>query len=116
MRRYIKENGFLGMIIPKAYGGLGFSVYAHSQIVTKLSTRCSALSVTVMVPNSLGPPELLMHFCTEKQKKHYLPRLAKGLDIPVFALTSPWAGSNAASIPDYGVVCIGPWQGEDGVT
>ena len=111
--RYIKTNGFFGMIIPKAYGGLGFSAYAHSQIVTKLSTRCSALSVTVMVPNSLGPAELLMHYGTETQKMHYLPRLAKGLDIPAFALTSPWAGSDAASIPDYGVVCKGQWHGED---
>ncbi len=111
--RYIKDNGFLGMIIPKVYGGLGFSAYAHSQIVAKLSTRCSALSVTVMVPNSLGPAELLMHYGTETQKNHYLPRLAKGLDIPAFALTSPWAGSDAASIPDYGIVCKGLWQGED---
>ena len=111
--RYIKEKGFLGMIIPKAYGGLGFSAYAHSQIVTKLSTRCSALSVTVMVPNSLGPAELLMHYGTEEQKNHYLPRLAKGLDIPAFALTSPWAGSDAASIPDHGIVCKGRWQGEE---
>ena len=110
---YIKEKGFLGMIIPKAYGGLGFSAYAHSQIVTKLSTRSSALSVTVMVPNSLGPAELLLHYGTEAQKQHYLPRLAKGLDIPAFALTSPWAGSDAASIPDYGIVCMGVWQGQE---
>ena len=111
--QYIKVKGFLGMIIPKAYGGLGFSAYAHSQVVTKLSTRSSALSVTVMVPNSLGPAELLMHYGTEAQKNHYLPRLAKGLDIPAFALTSPWAGSDAASIPDYGVVCKGVWQGKE---
>lgn len=111
--KYIKDKGFLGMIIPKAYGGLGFSAYAHSQIVTKLSTRCSALSVSVMVPNSLGPAELLMHYGTEEQKNHYLPRLAKGLDIPAFALTSPWAGSDAASIPDHGVVCKGQWQGKE---
>ncbi len=111
--RYIKEKGFLGMIIPRTYGGLGFSAYAHSQVVTKLSTRCSALSVSVMVPNSLGPAELLMHYGTEEQKNHYLPRLARGKDIPAFALTSPWAGSDAASIPDYGIVCKGQWQGKD---
>jgi acyl-CoA dehydrogenase len=83
---YVKDKGFLGMIIPKSYGGLGFSAYAHSQIVTKLSTRSSALAVSVMVPNSLGPAELLMHYGTEEQKNYYLPRLAKGLEIPAFAL------------------------------
>ena len=111
--RYIKERGFLGMIIPKKYGGLEFSAYAHSQVVTKLSTRSSALSVSVMVPNSLGPAELLLHYGTEEQKNHYLPRLAKGIEIPAFALTSPWAGSDAASIPDAGVVCKGVYQGKE---
>ncbi len=111
--RYIKDKGFLGMIIPKKYGGLEFSAYAHSQIVTKLSTRSSALSVSVMVPNSLGPAELLLHYGTEEQKSHDLPRLAKGIEVPAFALTSPWAGSDAASIPDSGVVCKGLWQGKE---
>jgi acyl-CoA dehydrogenase len=111
--RYIKEKGFLGMIIPKKYGGLEFSAYAHSQVVTKLSTRCSALSVSVMVPNSLGPAELLLHYGTEAQKSHYLPRLARGIEIPAFALTSPWAGSDAGSIPDVGIVCKGSWQGRE---
>ncbi|MBL8400619.1 acyl-CoA dehydrogenase [Accumulibacter sp.] len=111
--QYIKDKGFLGMIIPKKYGGLEFSAYAHSQIVTKLSTRCSALSVSVMVPNSLGPAELLLHYGTEAQKNHYLPRLAKGIEIPAFALTSPWAGSDAGSIPDVGIVCKGMWQGRE---
>jgi acyl-CoA dehydrogenase len=111
--QYIKDKGFLGMIIPKKYGGLEFSAYAHSQVVTKLSTRSSALAVSVMVPNSLGPAELLLHYGTEAQKNHYLPRLAKGIDVPAFALTSPWAGSDAASIPDYGVVCKGMWQGKE---
>ncbi len=111
--QYIKDKGFLGMIIPKKYGGLEFSAYAHSQVVTKLSTRSSALSVSVMVPNSLGPAELLLHYGTEAQKNHYLPRLAKGIEIPAFALTSPWAGSDAASIPDVGIVCKGPWQGQE---
>lgn len=111
--QFIKDKGFLGMIIPKKYGGLEFSAYAHSQIVTKLSTRCSALSVSVMVPNSLGPAELLLHYGTEAQKNHYLPRLAKGIEIPAFALTSPWAGSDAGSIPDVGIVCKGMWQGRE---
>ncbi|WP_374266762.1 acyl-CoA dehydrogenase [Zoogloea sp.] len=111
--QYIKEKGFLGMIIPKEYGGKGFSAYAHSQVVTKLSTRSSAPAVTVMVPNSLGPAELLLHYGTPEQKQHYLPRLASGQDIPAFALTSPWAGSDAASIPDSGVVCRGIHQGRE---
>ncbi|MDO9602861.1 MAG: acyl-CoA dehydrogenase, partial [Rhodocyclaceae bacterium] len=111
--RYIKEKGFLGMIIPKAYGGLEFSAYAHSQVITRLSTRSSALAVSVMVPNSLGPAELLLHYGTAEQKNHYLPRLAKGLEIPAFALTSPWAGSDAASIPDSGIVCKGIYQGQE---
>jgi acyl-CoA dehydrogenase len=111
--RYIKDKGFLGMIIPKKYGGLEFSAYAHSQVVTKLSTRSSALSVSVMVPNSLGPAELLLHYGTDAQKNHYLPRLAKGIEVPAFALTSPWAGSDAASIPDAGIVCKGIYQGKE---
>ncbi len=111
--RYIKEKGFLGMIIPKEFGGKGFSAYAHSQVVTKLSTRSSAPAVTVMVPNSLGPAELLLHYGTPEQKRHYLPRLASGQDIPAFALTSPWAGSDAASIPDSGVICRDIFQGRE---
>jgi len=111
--QYLKEKGFLGMIIPKRYGGLEFSAFAHSEVVTKLSTRCAATAVSVMVPNSLGPAELLLHYGSEEQKNHYLPRLAKGLDIPCFALTSPWAGSDAASIPDQGIVCRGLWQGKE---
>ncbi|MDX3985459.1 MAG: acyl-CoA dehydrogenase [Achromobacter sp.] len=110
---YLKTQGFLGMIIPKEYGGLGFSAYAHSEIVTKLSTRSSALAVSVMVPNSLGPAELLLHYGTDEQKNHYLPRLARGAEVPAFALTSPWAGSDAAAIPDSGIVCKGEWQGRE---
>ncbi|HVF63485.1 MAG TPA: acyl-CoA dehydrogenase [Casimicrobiaceae bacterium] len=109
--QYIKDKGFLGMIIPKAYGGLEFSAYAHSEVVHKLSTRSSAAAVSVLVPNSLGPGELLLRYGTEAQKRHYLPRLAKGLDIPCFALTNPYAGSDAASIPDYGIVCHGQHEG-----
>jgi len=111
--RYIRNNGFLGMIIPKEYGGLGFSAFAHSQVVQKLATRNATACVTVMVPNSLGPAELLLHYGTDEQKNHYLPRLAKGLEMPCFALTSPDAGSDAGSIPDFGVVCNGMHEGKE---
>jgi acyl-CoA dehydrogenase len=110
---YARDKGFLGMIIPRAYGGLGFSAYAHSQVIQKLSTRCSAAAVSVMVPNSLGPAELLLHYGTEEQKNHYLPRLARGEEIPCFALTNPFAGSDAASITDTGVVCKAMWKGQE---
>ena len=110
---YLKQKGFLGMIIPREYGGLGFSASAHSEVIARLSTRSSALAVSVMVPNSLGPAELLLHYGTEQQKQHYLPRLARGEEVPAFALTSPWAGSDAAAIPDHGVVCKGMWQGRE---
>jgi acyl-CoA dehydrogenase len=109
--QFIKDKGFLGMIIPRDYGGLGFSAFAHSQVVAKLASRCSATVVTVMVPNSLGPGELLMHYGTEEQKRYYLPRLAKGVEVPCFALTNPYAGSDAAAIPDTGIVCMGEYQG-----
>jgi acyl-CoA dehydrogenase len=111
--QYIKEQGFLGMIIPKEYGGKGFSAYGHSQIVMKISTRSATAAVSVMVPNSLGPGELLMHYGTKEQKDYYLPRLAKGLEIPCFALTAPEAGSDAASMPDVGVVCREMWEGKE---
>jgi acyl-CoA dehydrogenase len=110
--QFIKDKGFWGMNIAKEYGGLGFSAYAHSQVMTKLSTHSGTISVTVMVPNSLGPGELLAHYGTDEQKRHYLPRLAKGLEIPCFALTNPTAGSDAAAIPDYGVVCWGEHDGK----
>ena len=112
---FIGDKGFLGMIIPKHYGGLEFSARAHSEVVMKLSSRSSTTAVTVMVPNSLGPAELLMHYGTEEQKNHYLPRLAKGLEIPCFALTGPDAGSDAGSIPDFGIVCRQDWDGEKDV-
>ncbi|AJP57777.1 acyl-CoA dehydrogenase [Pandoraea vervacti] len=111
--QYAKEAGFLGMIIPKRYGGLEFSAYAHSQVVMKLASRCSAAAVSVMVPNSLGPAELLLHYGTEAQKDHYLPRLARGQEIPCFALTSPYAGSDAAALPDVGIVCRGMHEGRE---
>ncbi|MCZ6633473.1 MAG: acyl-CoA dehydrogenase [bacterium] len=101
---FLKEKGFFGMVIPKAYGGLGFSASAHSAVVGKLGSRSLPLSITVMVPNSLGPGELLVHYGTEAQKQHYLPRLARGEEIPCFALTEPNAGSDAGSIQASGVV------------
>jgi acyl-CoA dehydrogenase len=110
---YLKSEGFWGLIIPKAYGGKEFSAFAHSTIVGKLSTRSGVLGVTTMVPNSLGPAELLLHYGTEEQKNHYLPRLAKGDDIPCFALTGPTAGSDAGAIPDSGVVCKGEFEGKE---
>jgi acyl-CoA dehydrogenase len=109
---YIKTHRFWSMIIPRQYGGLGFGRYAQSSILTKLSSRSITLGVTVMVPNSLGPGELLVHYGTEEQKQHYRPRLARGEEIPCFGLTSPVAGSDAASITDTGVVCRGSWQGQ----
>ncbi len=111
--QYIKDQGFFGMIIPKNYGGLEFSAIAHSAVVMKISSRSVSSAVTVMVPNSLGPAELLLHYGTDDQKNHYLPRLAKGLDIPCFALTGPDAGSDAASIPDKGIVCKGEFEGQE---
>jgi len=111
--KFIRDKGFLGIIIPKDYGGLGFSAYAHTEIVTKISTRSGTAAVTVMVPNSLGPAELLIHYGTDEQKNHYLPRLAKGLEIPCFALTNPEAGSDAGAIPDFGIVCRGMHEGRE---
>ena len=108
---YLKKNKFFGMIIPKEYGGLGFSAYAHHRVIQKLASISSTLSSTVGVPNSLGPAELLLHYGTDEQKNHYLPRLADGREIPCFALTGPTAGSDATSIPDRGIVCEGEWNG-----
>ena len=110
--QYIKDQGFLGMIIPKAFGGKGFSALMHSAVIVKLTSRSGTAAVSVMVPNSLGPAELLLHYGTQAQKEYYLPRLAKGLEMPCFALTSPEAGSDAGGIPDFGIVCRGPWQGQ----
>jgi acyl-CoA dehydrogenase len=110
---FLKKKGFFAMIIPKRYGGLEFSAYAHSCVLVKLSSRSATVSSTVAVPNSLGPGELLLHYGTEEQKNHYLPRLARGEDVPCFALTAPRAGSDAASIPDTGVVCRGTYEGRE---
>jgi len=110
--QFIKKNKFFAMIIPKQYGGLEFSAYANAMVITKLASRSTAASSTVGVPNSLGPAELLLHYGTDEQKQHYLPRLATGDEIPCFALTSPQAGSDAAALIDSGIVCKGKWNGK----
>ncbi|EPN1383214.1 acyl-CoA dehydrogenase family protein, partial [Providencia stuartii] len=110
--QYLREHRFFAMIIKKEYGGLEFSAYAQSQVLQKLAGVSGILAITVGVPNSLGPGELLQHYGTDEQKKRYLPGLATGEEIPCFALTSPEAGSDAGAIPDTGVVCMGEWQGE----
>ena len=109
---YLKQHRFFAMIIKKEYGGLEFSAYAQARVLQKLAGVSGILAITVGVPNSLGPGELLQHYGTEEQKDHYLPRLARGDEIPCFALTSPEAGSDAGAIPDTGVVCMGEWQGQ----
>ncbi|CAN5384442.1 acyl-CoA dehydrogenase [soil metagenome] len=110
---FIKREKFFGMIIPKEFGGLGFSPFGHSEVVRKISTRSATAAVTVMVPNSLGPGELLMKFGTDAQRTRWLPRLADGTDIPCFGLTSPEAGSDAASLIDTGIICRGTFEGKD---
>ena len=111
--QFVRDNGFLSMIIPKKYGGLEFSAYAQSEVLIKLSNTGAAITYLVAVPNSLGPGELLLKYGTEEQKDYYLPRLSSGKEIPCFALTAPLAGSDATSIPDTGVVCKGMWKGEE---
>lgn len=108
---FIKKNRFFGMIVPKEYGGLGFSALANHKVIQKLASISSVVSSTVGVPNSLGPAELLMHYGTQEQKDYYLPRLADGREVPCFGLTGPWAGSDATSIPDFGIVTTGEWNG-----
>ncbi|MGN7919626.1 acyl-CoA dehydrogenase [Lysobacter antibioticus] len=108
---YIKKNKFFGLNIPKEYGGLGFTALANHKVIQKLASVSSVVSSTVGVPNSLGPAELLMHYGTQEQKDHYLPRLADGREVPCFGLTGPWAGSDATSIPDFGIVTMGDWNG-----
>ena len=110
--QFIKDHGFLGLIIPKEFGGRQFSSFAQSRIMSKIASRSLTAAVCCMVPNSLGPGELLLHYGTEEQKKRYLPGLAKGQEIPCFGLTSPEAGSDACSIPDSGVVCYGQFEGQ----
>ncbi|MFV5403299.1 acyl-CoA dehydrogenase [Acinetobacter sp. 228] len=111
--QYIKDHGFLGLIIPKEYGGRAFSSFAQSRVMSKISSRSLTTAVSCMVPNSLGPGELLLHYGTEEQKNRYLPGLARGEEIPCFGLTSPEAGSDAGAIPDTGVVCYGQFEGQE---
>ncbi|MEP0707640.1 MAG: acyl-CoA dehydrogenase [Parvibaculum sp.] len=110
---FIRQNRFFGMIIPKKYGGLEFSAFAHSEVIRKISSRSATAAVTVMVPNSLGPGELLLQFGTEEQREYWLPKLARGEEIPCFGLTSPEAGSDAASMIDSGVICRDRFNGEE---
>jgi acyl-CoA dehydrogenase len=110
--QYLKDKGFLGMLIAKEYGGLGFSAQAQSMVVSKIASRSVAAGITVMVPNSLGPGELLEKYGTDEQKDKYLARLAKGLEVPCFALTGPHAGSDAAGMRDVGVVTYGTYEGQ----
>ncbi|MDX1571520.1 MAG: acyl-CoA dehydrogenase, partial [Xanthomonadales bacterium] len=110
---FLKVNRFFGMIIPKEYNGLGFSARAHSAVLQKLASCSVTVSSTVAVPNSLGPAELILHYGTSEQKNHFLPRLARGAEIPCFGLTGPTAGSDATSIPDVGIVCKGEFNGKE---
>ena len=110
---FYKQHKLLGMIIPKEYGGLGFSAAAHSAVITKISSRSITAAVTAMVPNSLGPAELLLHYGTDKQKDYFLPRLADGREIPCFALTGPEAGSDAAATQSVGIVKRGTFEGKE---
>ena len=111
--KFFKSEKFFAMIIPKKYGGLEFSSYANAMVTAKIASRNAVASSTVGVPNSLGPAELLLHYGSEEQKNHYLPRLASGDEIPCFALTSTEAGSDASSIIDSGIICKGTWNGEE---
>ena len=110
---YLKKEGFFGLIIPKSFGGKGFSAYAHSEILTRLASRSVTLGSTVSVPNSLGPAELILHYGTKHQQDYYLPRLASSEEIPCFALTGPEAGSDASAMPDTGVICKGQFEGRE---
>jgi acyl-CoA dehydrogenase len=113
--KLIREQGFFGMVIPEEYGGKGFSQYGHAAVVMKIGTRSISAALTVMIPNSVGPAKLLLKYGTDAQKRHHVPRLARGEEIPCFALTAPDAGSDAGSVPDTGVICRQDYGGEKGV-
>lgn len=113
MWQFLKDEGFFALVIPKKYGGKEFSAFAHSQVIIKVAGRSITVSTTISVPNSLGPAELLLHYGTEDQKNYYLPRLAAGIDMPCFALTSPDAGSDAGAMTDHGIVCRGTYDGKE---
>jgi len=110
---FIKKNGFFSMLIPKEYGGLEFSPVGISMVLTKIASRSATAASTIGVPNSLGPAELLLHYGTDKQKKYWLPKLARAEEIPCFALTSTRAGSDATGITDSGVICRGQYEGKE---
>lgn len=110
---YLRQKGFFGLIIPESFGGRDFSPYAQSRIMSKIASRSITAAVTAMVPNSLGPGELLVKYGTEEQKQHWLPGLADGSELPCFGLTGPEVGSDAGAIPDLGVVCKGEFEGEE---
>ncbi len=110
---YLRKERFFSLNISAEYGGREFSAYANSTIVSRIATRSISAAVTAMVPNSLGPGELLSHYGTQEQKDYWLPRLADGTEIPCFALTGPEAGSDAGGIPDQGVVCYGKHEGKE---
>ncbi len=110
---FLKQNKFFAMIIPREYGGLGFSPLASSMVLAKVSSRSAVASSTIGVPNSLGPAELLLHYGTDEQKQYWLPRLASGQEVPCFALTSPRVGSDATALVDSGVICKGTWEGRE---
>ncbi|WP_163849699.1 acyl-CoA dehydrogenase [Pseudooceanicola aestuarii] len=110
---FLRDNGFFGMIIPEEYGGLGFSAWAHAEVVRYISSHSVVGAVTVMVPNSLGPGELILQFGTDRQRDDWLPRLASGAELPAFGLTSEDAGSDASAMTDDGVICHGTWNGEE---
>jgi len=110
---FLRDKGFFCLVLPKEYDGKGFSALAHSTIVMKVATRSSSAAVTIMVPNSLGPAELILHYGTKEQKDYYLPRFAKGQEIPCFGLTGPDAGSDAGSMRDFGIVCKGMYEGKE---
>ena len=110
---FLRRERFFGMVIPEEYGGMGFSAIGHSSVVTKISSRSVAAAVTIMVPNSLGPGELILHYGTDEQKNYYLPRLASGEEFPCFALTEPEAGSDAAATLSTGIVCKETYEGKE---
>ncbi|HSW69860.1 MAG TPA: acyl-CoA dehydrogenase [Gammaproteobacteria bacterium] len=110
---YLRQEKFFAMIIPKEYGGHGFSAFAHSTVIMKIATRSLSVAINMMVPNALGPAELLLHYGTTEQKEYYLPKLAKGEEIPCFALTAPEAGSDADAITDSGIICYGEHEGKE---
>jgi len=112
---FVKKNGFLGMLISKEHGGLGFSAQAQSLILGKVASRSPDVVTIVMVPNSLGPGELIEKYGTDAQKHYYLPRLAKGLEVPCFSLTGPTSGSDAATMRDIGTVTRGTHDGKETV-